>query len=69
MHIPACQTTQLELISFDQALEEAQAVSYTHLWDVILSRKKRADRRVTKTGEVYSSTAATDMELVEMAEK
>ena len=24
MHIPACQTTQLELISFDQALEEAQ---------------------------------------------
>ena len=39
------------------------------LWDVILSRKKRADRRVTKTGEVYSSTAATDMELVEMVEK
>ena len=24
MHIPACQTTQLELISFDQALEEAK---------------------------------------------
>lgn len=32
MHIPACQTTQLELIPFDQALEEAQRPSpgYDH---------------------------------------
>jgi hypothetical protein len=36
---------------------------------VIRSRKKRADMRVTKTGEVYSSTAATDMELRVMALK
>lgn len=36
---------------------------------VIRSRKNRADIRATKTGEVYSSTAATDMELREMALK
>ena len=31
MHIPACETTELELIRFDRALE---AVSYTHLTEL-----------------------------------
>ena len=33
------------------------------------SLKNRADIRATNTGEVYSNTAATDMELAEMALK
>lgn len=48
------------MTSTQPAKVTARAITLT---GVTASRKNRADIRVTKTGEVYSSTAATDMEL------
>ena len=44
----------------------SRAASFT---GVIRSRKRKVDKIITNTGEVYSSTAATDMELREMVVK